>query len=193
MVEYILPKVWKETPTLFMLVGLPASGKSTWAEIQEGMMNDIGILSSDIWLESYAKEAGKDYQWAFENKFKEANASMREDLKYFTHNNINIIWDQTNMSVKARRKKLSQIPKHYHKVAIVFEVDREELNERLSTRAEQTGKHIPQYVIDNITEQYIQPTLDEGFEKVFINSGKTYNKLINTMRTICQNSENSIP
>jgi hypothetical protein len=61
---------------------------------------------------------------------------------------------------------LQQIPSNYKKVAIVFEIDDDELNRRLNERSNATGKTIPPHVIKSMAQSYIPPTKSEGFDEV---------------------------
>ena len=42
-------------PKLYMLIGVPATGKSTWVEKHKG---DALVISSDDLIEAYAAEQG---------------------------------------------------------------------------------------------------------------------------------------
>lgn len=154
-------------PTLYMLVGVPGSGKSTWiktAEFNEEF--DTVIISTDNIIEDLAAYHSKTYDEVFKDNIESATKLMYDDLEWAIENNINIIWDQTNISRKTRAKKLSMIPSHYKKVGIFFPTPPdEELNKRLASRS---GKNIPEYVMDSMIEMIEQPTLSEGFDEVRI-------------------------
>jgi predicted kinase len=154
-------------PVAYVLVGLPGSGKSTWMRSMLANGNYV-IISSDNEIEEYAKSVGLTYSDVFDEYIKTATSNMNAKFKDAVANNKNIIWDQTNMSVKKRKSILQQIPKQYKKIAVVFQLEREELQKRLDKRAELEGKHIPMHVIDNMERSFEIPTVAEGFDEVVV-------------------------
>lgn len=156
-------------PVLYMLVGVPGSGKTSWidtAEFQKG--HDTIIVSTDDYIEQIASLRNTTYDKVFKELIKDAERHMYEDLSWAIEHNTNIVWDQTNITSKTRKKKLSMIPKHYKKVGIFFPTPPdEELNKRLSSRP---GKNIPEYVMDSMIEMIEQPTLSEGFDVVRVSA-----------------------
>jgi predicted kinase len=75
----------------------------------------------------------------------------------------NLIWDQTNLSVKTRRKKLLKLPSLYARGVIYFEVSLEEALKRNSTRE---GKFIPESILKRMYHQFEIPTRNEDFDYV---------------------------
>lgn len=156
-----------ERPKLFILVGLPASGKSTWTN--EKLANSpysFDVISSDNILEQIARDEGKTYSEVFKDNAAFANSEIWKEFREAVKQRNNIIWDQTNMTSKKRRKILSQIPKEYEKTAVIFEVDQDTLFDRMNKRAEKEGKHIPRHVVENMLQSYQEPHVDEGFDNV---------------------------
>ena len=112
-------KEFESRPEILVLIGLPGVGKSTF--INKNYNNHV-IISSDNIIEKYAKEEGKTYSDVFHNYIGRATSEMKEDFQRAIENNENIIWDQTNLTKKKRRGILNQIPSHYKKIAVVFDV-----------------------------------------------------------------------
>lgn len=154
-----------DRPTLLMLVGLPGSGKSTRVSEWRDQF-DFALLSTDDFIENAAKEQGLSYDDVFSREIKRASHAMRQDLKDALSNDRHIVWDQTNVAPKGRKKKLKGIPDRYYKVAVVFDVDDAELERRLAKRAEETGKSIPPHVLRSMSDSFLYPTREEGFDKV---------------------------
>ena len=154
-------------PTLTMLVGVPASGKSTWIE-QQGFWDrtDLMILSTDNFIESVAVGMGKTYYEVFQDTIKQAEKNLEECLQIAIKNDMDIVWDQTNLTRKSRKYKLRRIPSHYKKVAKVFSIPaQEEWHARL-TSAERAGKIIPTNILQAMAANFEPPTLDEGFDLI---------------------------
>ena len=95
-------------PKLKMLVGLPCSGKSTWAQRNIGSQfgGMYNVVSSDKFLEKWAQETDNTYQETFELCASFAQDEMYKDVGRFVADSVDIIWDQTNLTRKSRLKKL---------------------------------------------------------------------------------------
>jgi predicted kinase len=153
------------------LVGLPGSGKSTWASDFIKAHPDYAILSSDAFIERFAKEAGIVYNDKAYERFRDvAEKFYKASVAVAINNELNIIIDRTNLTIAARRKVLSRLSKAYKKTAVVFDVTREEIDGRLLKRQAETGKGVSQEVIDEMIGFYVKPTLDEGFDEILTNN-----------------------
>lgn len=155
------------SPKLYVLIGLPGSGKSTWTTKFLRDNNDINftVVSSDAIIERYATERGKTYSEVFSDVSGFAMKEMSASADDAFNNNRNIIWDQTNMSVK-KRKCILQRAKGYVKIAVDFDVSDKELQRRLDERAKTTGKVIPKNIVDSMAKNYDEPTKAEGFDQI---------------------------
>lgn len=146
-------------PTLYMLIGVPGSGKTTWIKNNR---HDAMVLSTDDKIEAEAAKLGKTYSEVFGDAIKRATSEMQVDLTRAVRDRRNIIWDQTNLTRKSRKSKMSQIPKDYHKIAVFFSVP-PDLRERLANRP---GKTIPEPIIISMINQLEPPSKDEGFDEI---------------------------
>lgn len=156
------------------MIGLPGSGKDYWinnfinSQTKE-TQNKTVVLSTDDIFEEYAKENNISYSEAFNQlSFKEVQKEFNRRLENAIANNFNIIWNQTNMNVKTRKGKISQIPNDYNKYAVNVIVDEITLKNQLSKREIETNgsKVIPNHVIENMAKSYQAPTKNEGFVKI---------------------------
>ncbi len=153
-------------PQIIVLIGLPGSGKSTF--INNYRLNRHGIIAStDNIIEEKAKEMGLSYSEAF-NKidFSLIEKQMRDQIIKAGKLRKNIIIDQTNMSNKSRQSKMNLVPSIYDRYAIVFSPDLNTLNKRLEKREKETGKKIPQNVIDSMRSNYVPPSEVEKFKDI---------------------------
>ena len=151
-------------PTLYMLVGVPGSGKSTWVQNQTDGMKDYYVASTDRLLEIYASMRGATYDDVFKENIGYAEKAMMTHIKDAIMYGYDIIWDQTNISRKSRAKKLAMIPNTYDKIAVFFPTpETGELDRRLASRK---GKTIPPYVLDGMVEMLEEPRMDEGFDTI---------------------------
>lgn len=153
---------------LIVMVGLPGSGKDYWIDsFLKDSQDDWYVASTDAIIEEYAAKVGKTYSEVFEGQVKLATKRMEAEVAEAVKAGKNVIWNQTNMAASKRGKILSKFPAAvYRRVAVVVTVDEDVHNQRLRNRAELTGKNIPAFVIKNMREQYVEPSLDEGFDEV---------------------------
>lgn len=151
---------------LIVLVGLPASGKSTFRN--DPAYADHYHFSSDDFIDDYAEEIGSTYGEVFTDYIKEATRLANVGLAEAIADGQSVIWDQTNMSRKKRAAILSKFPKEYNARCVCIEPpetaeDEYELSRRLKSRP---GKNIPAFVMANMRKSYQKPNLDEGFNTV---------------------------
>lgn len=148
---------------LYVLVGVPGSGKSTWIANQTWDEN-TAFVSTDDYVEAYAKKVGKTYSEVFDEIMPQAVNMMLRDVNDAEAVGCDIVWDQTSTSVFARAKKIKMLP-DYYKIAVVFKTpDDAELERRLASRP---GKHIPSKVMQHMIGGFQQPTLEEGFDEIW--------------------------
>ncbi len=151
-------------PTLYMLVGVPGSGKSTWIAQNFPDLTGCYVASTDRLLEIYASMRGATYNEVFQDNIDYANKAMMTHVKDAVMYGYNIIWDQTNLTPRSRNYKLAAIPNTYRKIGIFFPVpETEELYRRLDSRP---GKTIPEHAIQQMINCLKQPTIAEGFDEV---------------------------
>src|SRR6056297_370771 len=99
-------------PTVYMLIGVPGSGKSTFVEAQD---HNFVYVSSDYFVEKFAQKMGKSYDEVFKEVAPRAMRLMNRRVQVARRNKHDVIWDQTNVSAKSRAKKLAMLPE-YRKV-----------------------------------------------------------------------------
>jgi predicted kinase len=151
--------------TLYVLVGVPASGKSTWIKNQK-WAKDIPIVSTDRFVEEYAKTQGKTYSEVFDEYMPIAVKLMANQVLICQANNKDLIWDQTSTTIATRAKKTRMLP-NYRKIAVVFKTPPTAvLEERLASRP---GKNVPWEVVSKMAQQLeAEPvTMEEGFDEIW--------------------------
>jgi predicted kinase len=147
----------------YQLVGVPASGKSTWIKNQE-WAKDCVVVSTDEFVEDYAKECGSTYSEVFDDYMPTAVMLMAEKVVRAREQSKDIIWDQTSLTEKSRIRKFNML-RDYEHIAVVFPTpDRDELARRLASRP---GKNIPDGVMKSMIRGFQMPTEDEGFVQVW--------------------------
>ena len=152
-------------PELVMLCGIPCSGKSTYVNklrAYEYWENAV-VLSTDNYIEEQAKRLGMTYNEVFQDCIDEATRQLEMSFVGAKEEGKRIIWDQTNLSIKTRKKKLTKVPSIYKRTVVWFQVDLEEALKRNETRE---GKFIPESILKRMYHQFEVPTLEEGFDFV---------------------------
>ena len=152
-------------PELVMLCGIPTSGKSTYVKKLKKLdyWKDAVVLSTDNYIEEYAKRVGQTYNEVFDDVIPDATRELELQLNMAKDKAKDIIWDQTNLSVKTRRNKLSKLPSYYKRGVVYFEVSLEEALERNKHRK---GKFIPESILKRMWHQFEIPTRNEDFDYV---------------------------
>jgi len=148
-----------------MLIGVPGSGKSSWHCDQE-WLQEAAYISTDRYVEEYAKNMGKTYSEVFNEVMPECVKYMTGDVIHAREAGRDIVWDQTSTTIHSRLKKLRMLP-DYYAIAVVFNsIEREELNRRLQSRYD-SGKIIPEDVVQDMIDNWEEPTLEEGFNEIW--------------------------
>lgn len=140
-------------PTFFMMVGLPASGKSTKAKYMRDVYKGSVLVSTD----SIRREVFKDEKDQTHNVevFKIAQQRIREALL----EDRDVIFDATNLKRKQRMGILKSLPK-CRREALVMATPYETCLERNRDR----GRVVPEEVIKKMYFGYQPPHYAEGFD-----------------------------
>lgn len=142
----------------FMLIGLPGSGKSTYAKKLKEIEN-ANIYSSDaIREELYGSE---DVQGDPTEIFSLLHTRVKADLAA----QRNVIYDATNIAAKRRIGFLQEINKvSCEKIAIVFATPYAECLRRNAGR----DRQVPEQAIERMYHQFDIPSYAEGFTDIQI-------------------------
>lgn len=149
---------------VYILVGVPGSGKSTWIKNQVWALG-MPVVSTDAHVENHARKLGLTYSDVFNGYMPTAVDLMVNHAVHCRTNSLDFIWDQTSTSIATRAKKIRMLP-DYYKIAVVFKTpEPEELARRLASRP---GKNIPPEVSESMVRQLRDepPTKEEGFDEL---------------------------
>ena len=147
----------------YQLIGVPASGKSTWIKDQIWALG-LTVVSTDSFVEDYARAQGKTYSEVFKDYMPTAVDLMVEQVVRARNLNHTVIWDQTSTTVVSRKRKFNMLLDYDH-IAVVFRTPNlDVLKERLSNRP---GKEIPWEVVQGMIDNWEEPTEEEGFKEIW--------------------------
>jgi predicted kinase len=152
-------------PECVFLCGIPCSGKSTYVEKLKKIpyWENAVVLSTDAYIEKQAQRMGMTYNQIFDDVIDNATRELELAFIEAKDRGENLIWDQTNLTVKTRKKKLSKLPSFYARGVIYFEISLEEALERNKNRE---GKFIPENILKRMYHQLEIPTKNEDFDYV---------------------------
>ena len=139
---------------LYMMVGLPGSGKSYHAN----KMDDVYVVSSDaIRKELFGDENDQDHN---NEVFNEVNKRIYSYLKQ----DVDVVYNATNLSRKRRRAFLKTLPEGTLKYALVMCTDYDVCLKNNNSR----DRHVPEDVIRRMFTRMTIPTeaIPEGFDHI---------------------------
>ncbi|MEH6848101.1 ATP-binding protein [Bacillus thuringiensis] len=142
-----------------MLIGIPASGKSSLAKELAEEKNAI-IVSSDTTREMF------NFQDGDEEDNKKVFSAMINAAKAYLEKGLNVIFDATNISRKKRiailqqLKYLKDVKKHAYYVNTAYET--------AVRSAEVRERHVPKGVVKRMFMNLQMPIYEEGWDKITI-------------------------
>lgn len=145
-------------PRLTLMVGLPASGKSTYARVL-GEADNTTVLSSDILrkelLGSEADQSNNDL--VFKTLYERARALLKDGK--------NVVIDATNINAKDRKRTLSNFSDlHIERFCYVMSTPVDVCIERDKNRDRTVGENI----INKFLCRFEIPMYFEGFDEIAI-------------------------
>ena len=135
-------------PICYFLIGLPGSGKSTWADDLIIKNPELEIVSMDYFIEQEAVRQNKKYNDVYREFAETAEKLMKQKLSEIIKEKKSFIWDQINISENIRRKKIARLKQNKYEIhAIAFSLNEETWKNRLDNRVNLGGKIISKKVL----------------------------------------------
>ena len=153
------------TKRMFMLIGVPASGKSTFRD-RTLHRNDWVTVSTDDLIEEAAKLRGGTYDSVFVDVIDVCTKIAKQKFYDATREGVPIIIDRTNLTPKSRAEWIKHAKRHgYEIVAVEFALPSTDAqHEQWNQRLVRPGKSIPRHVLADMFRNYTPASLDEGFD-----------------------------
>lgn len=155
-------------PTIYFMIGMPASGKSTWARdcIAEKRNNPLEDRNA-VWLSS-----DRIREELYGSEEEQGDPAKVFDIMYqrtcdFINKDIDVYYDATNLHRKYRMETIKKIRdkcKYVDIYAYIMATPFEICLERNSARA----RTIPREVMDRMYKSFDVPSIAEGFDSIFI-------------------------
>lgn len=111
------PAIPSDKPIAFVTVGLPGSGKSTWASNHP---DKLPIASTDEFIEAFAAQKNISYGEAFKAHHRAAAQNMKSRVAGLCASGQNFIWDQVNELPAERVQIHATLSKTHNVVYVCF-------------------------------------------------------------------------
>ena len=162
-------------PICYFLIGLPGSGKSTWADDLIIKNPELEIVSMDYFIEQEAVRQNKKYNDVYREFAETAEKLMKQKLSEIIKEKKSFIWDQINISENIRRKKIARLKQNKYEIhAIAFSLNEETWKNRLDNRVNLGGKIISKKVLEEMKQNFVFPNINEGFSSLVIIGDKSF-------------------
>ena len=146
-------------PTVFIMVGIPGAGKTTWALSHP----ELAYVGSDaIRRELYGREMTPR---GYRRVHRIMAVRMREHLAA----GRDVVVDSAHITPRARRFLLKQLPPGYRAVAVFINTP---LKQALHNN-QNLDRHVPEPGIRFLHRRLAPPTLQEGFHDIIHVSGRS--------------------
>lgn len=143
-------------PILKILIGVPGSGKTNYAE------NNIDEHTKHVSSDLIRKELYGDER--IQGNPEKVFSLMKERTLNLLRQGYNVIYDATNMTRKDRASIINLCPRYVRIIAVVVWASIETCIKRDAERNRTVGKD----VIDKMLKRFQAPYYDEGFDSIII-------------------------
>ncbi len=180
-----LPEL-QNVPVCFMLIGLPASGKSTIAsKIVSEMPQCINYDLDSILIKRALKEGKTYHEIVLDKRLRDrCSAQYNQNINSLLRERQSFIWEQLNTAPGSRVKKAIRVKTSNKKsngliekspyilIGIYTNIPEDVLIDRLRKRNEEgrtdpEGKFISTKLLVNLNKEYVLPQADEPFDLLF--------------------------
>lgn len=147
----------QERPKCYVMVGLPGSGKSTYAA-----QVSLTVLSTDFIVERLSAAQGKTYAEGFQNNIKKATSIFNREVDECVKAGRSFVWDQTNLTRKKRIGIVDRLSRTHDVECIHVVATPATLEANRAAR----DKQISESVLRKMENSYEQPSHSEGFLRI---------------------------
>lgn len=151
-------------PTMTMMIGLPASGKSTYAKKLADETSAVVLSSDALRWELFGDETNQEHNpQVFQELHKRAKDLLRSGR--------NVVYDATNINSKRRRAFLNELKKiDCTKECIIMATPYEQCLDNNKNRARQ----VPEWVIERMYRKWQTPHWFEGWDNFCVEKDSEY-------------------
>uniref|UniRef100_A0A8C1M370 Heterogeneous nuclear ribonucleoprotein U like 1 n=1 Tax=Cyprinus carpio TaxID=7962 RepID=A0A8C1M370_CYPCA len=155
---------------ILMMVGLPGSGKTTWAikHAEENPDKKYNILGTNAIMEKM-KVMGlrrqRNYAGRWDILIQQATQCLNRLIQIAARKKRNYILDQTNVYGSAQRRKMRPFEGFQRKAIVICPTD-EDLKERTLKRTDEEGKDVPDHAVLEMKANFVLPEVGEFLDDV---------------------------
>lgn len=167
------PKKSIKKPILYLLVGPPCSGKSTWIKNQKKSSQTIVINRDSCVMEIGAKYDKSNYDDAFDLMHDNKDVKKEIDQLDEARENIakstqtqDVIIDNPNLKTKNRKEWIDELTQTHHVKVILFLTSFESLRERNQERMQLHNKSISRRGVIKKLKTFFFPLYSEGIDEI---------------------------
>ena len=150
-----IPKI--DNPTLYILIGVPGCGKSTWAK--KHFEKNVGVCVSSDTIRKVIFRNEND-----QSHNPEVFKIAHHVIKQWLNSDDDVVFDATNIHKRYREQLIKEVLFEVNKpvrfVAIYFDTP----IETCIARQELRDRKVPAKVIQKMARQMEKPTFEEGFD-----------------------------
>jgi predicted kinase len=159
----------KKPVKMFVLVGLPASGKSTIRDVLAKHMDQSKIGFRIVCPDDIRGEICNG-DMTDQSRNREVFEIAHKRLGQYLKGGTSVIFDATNVDRKSRRQLIKVADKSKAgKIAVWMDTKLRVCKERNRKRE----RVVPEFVYDKMNRKYTEPTIDEGFDSIIRVGKKT--------------------
>ncbi|KAF5898338.1 heterogeneous nuclear ribonucleoprotein U-like protein 1 [Clarias magur] len=155
---------------ILMMVGLPGSGKTTWAnkhslENPEKKFNILGTNAIMEKMKVMGLRRQRNYAGRWDVLISQATQCLNRLIQIAARKKRNYILDQTNVYGSAQRRKMRPFEGFQRKAIVICPTD-EDLKERTLKRTDEEGKDVPDHAVLEMKANYVLPDAGEVLDEV---------------------------
>ncbi len=141
-------------PNFIMMIGLPGSGKSTYAETIGANVHSSDAIREEILGDVNNQDSNGDV-------FSELHRRVKDDLR----DGVDTVYDATNINGKQRIAFLKELRSiDCRKICILMATSYEDCKERITKRS----RIVPTHVLDRMYKNFCPPYYYEGWDEIRI-------------------------
>lgn len=165
-----VPPAEKKDCEIIMMVGLPGSGKTTWAEkyVKENPEKNYYVLGTNLIMDKM-KVMGlrrqRNYAGRFDSLIDKSTKCLNRFFEMAPRKKRNYILDQTNVYPSARRRKMRPFEGFSSKAIVLVPTD-EEFKKRIEKRTKEEGKDVPDHAVLEMKANFELPEKGVLFDEV---------------------------